>query len=205
MTIADHCAELATLAPMLAPALTRDNTHTGRGKPIAPLNLYNTDVLQAKITLQYEIPAAALRCAQLLNEHWKVRDIRVSLIALPRFASRMHNLDMVTEHHQLEQLTARWLRITKQALGLRSHPRELNATCPYCETGVLMLDTGTEGFINPADLTAPPTWIHGARVYCPSCAADWPQSQWDLLIRILSQTGHAEPGDHVPQQEDHVA
>ena len=187
MTVADHCAELATLAPMLSEALTRDNTHTGRGRPIAPLNLYNTDVLQAKITLQYEIPAAAIRSAELVHEHWHVRDIRVSLIALPRFASRMHDLNMATEHHQLEILAARWVRITKQALGLRSHPRELNATCPHCETGVLMLDSNTEGFINPADLTAPPTWIHGPHVYCPTCSADWPETHWDHLIRLIDQ------------------
>ena len=184
--VASACAELATLAPMLGPALTRDNTHTGRGHPITPLNLYNTDVLQARITLQYEIPAAALRSAHLLGEHWQVRDIRISLIALPRFARRMHDLDLVTEHRHLELLTAGWVRITKQALGLRSHPRPLAAACPYCGV-TLMLDSGTEGFINPQDLTAPPTWVHGARVYCPACDADWPQSQWELLIRILGQ------------------
>src|SRR5882757_7551845 len=50
MTVADHCAELATLAPMLGPALYRDVTSTGtwaRGFQSA-LSLYNPDVLQAK-------------------------------------------------------------------------------------------------------------------------------------------------------------
>lgn len=205
MTIADHCAELATLAPMLEPALTRDNTHTGRGRPIAPLNLYNTDVLIAKITLAHEIPAAAIRSAQLVHEHWQVRDIRISLIALPRFASRMHDLNMATEHHQLEQLTASWVRITKQALGLRSHPRPLTVACPHCEAATLILDAGTEGFINPQDLTAPPTWVHGAHIYCPACAANWPQSHWDLLIRILEEAQHAETQPHLAQHGNHVA
>jgi hypothetical protein len=172
---------------MLGPALTRDNTHTGRGRPISPLNLYNTDVLMAKIILGAEIPAAAMRSAQILNEHWQVRDIRISLIALPRFADRMHALDMVNEHRHLELLVASWVRITKQALGLRSHPRPLNATCPHCEAAALWLDSGTEGFVDPKDLTAPPVWVHGAHVYCPNCGTDWPQSRWDLLIRILGQ------------------
>jgi hypothetical protein len=192
MTVADHCAELATLAPMLGPALTRDNTHTGRGRPIAPLNLYNTDVLIARITLEHEIPAAAIRSAELLHEHWQVRDIRVSLIALPRFAARMHDLNLVTEHRHLEALAASWVRLTKQALGLRSHPRYLDAACPHCDDGTLMLDSGTEGFIDPRDLTAPPVWVHGPHVWCPACGADWPQSRWDLLLRILEQAARAD-------------
>jgi hypothetical protein len=171
---------------MLGPALTRDNTHTGRGHPIAPLNLYNTDVLQARLILAAEIPAAAIRSAQILGEHWQVRDIRVSLLALPRFAGRMHDLDLVTEERHLELLAGSWVRITKQALGLRSHPRPLRFACPYCDGAALMLDSGTEGFIDPRDLTAPPVWVHGPHVWCPACGADWPQSRWDLLIRILA-------------------
>jgi hypothetical protein len=195
VTVADNCAELAILAPMLGPALYRDVTSTGtwaRGFQSA-LSLYNPDVLQAKIILGAEIPAAAIRSAQILNEHWQVRDIRVSLIALPRFADRMHALDLVNEHRHLEQLVASWVRITKQALGLRSHPRPLRFACPYCDTpGPLMLDSGTEGFVDPRDLTAPPVWVHGAHVYCPSCAADWPQAHWERLILILEQAAREQ-------------
>src|SRR5947207_7634974 len=96
VTVADHCAELATLAPMLGPALTRDNTHTGRGRPIAPLNLYNTDVLQAKIILGAEIPAAAMRCCQLINEPWPEdgRTWDACLLGIPRWAGRIHDLGL---------------------------------------------------------------------------------------------------------------
>ena len=60
-------------------------------------------------------------------------------------------------------------------------------TCPYCP-GTLYLDAAVEGVMNSGDLTAPPKWVeHGAHVYCADCEADWPQPQWELLIRILEQ------------------
>jgi hypothetical protein len=149
----------------------------------------------AKIILGAEIPAAAIRSAQIVGEHWQVRDIRVSLIALPRFADRMHALDMVNEHKQLTLLVAGWLRITKQALGLATRPQALRLRCPYSETG-LMLDPGAEGFMNPRDLTSPPEWLavwcpacgtDGPHVWCPACGTHWPESQWNHLLLILKQ------------------
>ena len=188
MTVADDCAELAFLADRLDAALLRDNTHIGRGRPIAPLTLYNTDVMQAKIILATEIPAAAIQAAQILNEQWRMRDIRVSLIALPRFADRMHALDLVTEHRQLTLLTAGWLRITKQALGLQTRPHPLRFRCPYCETGTLLMDVAAVAYVNPRDLTAPPKWERrGSHVYCPDCLADWPEPNWGQLMLLLEQ------------------
>jgi hypothetical protein len=194
VTVADDCAELATIVFMLDEALLRDNTHTGRGRPIAPLNLYNTDVLQAKIILGAEIPAAAMRCCHLIGEPWPEdgRTWNACLNGIPRWHDRLHVLHLATEHRHLETLAASWVRLTKQALGLRSHPRYLDAACPHCDTGTLVLDSGTEGFIDPRDLTAPPTWVHGAHVFCPACGADWPQSRWDLLLRILEQAARAD-------------
>ena len=201
MTVADACAELAHLAPMLGPALRRDNTQGGgRGRPIAPLNLYNTDVLIAKITISAEVPAAAMRCSQLTGEPWPQngRTWAACLRGLPRWHDRLHALGLATGRRErddgtviscchLATLTARWVRITKQALGLASRPRQLMAGCPYC-TATLMLDIATEGYMDAGDLTAPPSWVdHGAHVYCPGCEADWPQPKWELLIRILEQ------------------
>ncbi len=111
MTVASVCAELTQLAPMLDGALLRDNTGTQPARSYQPLSLFNADVLQARITLAAEIPAAAIRCGEILNEYWVRRDIRVSLRALPRFADLMLNRQLVNEHAQLEALCRHWLRL----------------------------------------------------------------------------------------------
>ena len=52
--LARTCAELATLTPLLGPALRRDNTTAGRASRMeATLSPVNTDVLAAMITLRH--------------------------------------------------------------------------------------------------------------------------------------------------------
>jgi len=194
--VADACHELAQLTPHLAPPLTHDNAR----QPLVTrwetsLSLVNTDVLSAIITLRYQIPAVTMRAAQLVNEPWQPRTHHACLIALPRLDERIEHIGLIADHKHLIRITKGWVRLTKQALGLATRPRQLSAPCPYCDTGTLTMDIGTEGFMDPKDLTAPPTWVeHGAHVYCPDCEADWPQSQWELLIRILEQATGTQVG-----------
>jgi uncharacterized protein with PIN domain len=92
----------------------------------------------------------------------------------------------------LDSLTGNWVRITKQALGLRSHPRELHAGCPDCGN-VLILDSATEGHVKQAGRDRYTlTWTHGAHVWCLACGADWPQSRWDWLLNRLEQAARAD-------------
>ena len=186
--IEDTVAELAALAPMLGPALRRDNTTTGRfGRLEATLSPVNTDVLSAMITLRHEIPAAAIRATDLVREPWQPRTIGACLAALPRLAERIRHLGMATEHRQLEDAARHWVRITKRALGLRAPDIPLGVTCPACDQGHLTA-AGAEGYIRRklhGDVTV--QWVHDPRVYCPACSANWPEPEWDHLIRVIEQ------------------
>jgi hypothetical protein len=182
------CAELATLTPRLDAALTRDNTHGGRGRAITPVHLYNTDVLLARITLAHEIPAAAIRASQLVREPWQPRTITACLLALPRLADRMAVLHLATEHSHLEAAARYWVRITKRALGLRKPDIPLGVACPICETqppGALLL-AGAEATIRGTSLT----WDNNPRVYCTLSSKDdphvWPLAKWGLLEQLVN-------------------
>src|SRR6266516_5324538 len=132
--VASACAELATLAPLLGPALTRDRIGGGAfGRLEVTLSLYNTDVLLARNRLMYEIPAAAIRSADLVNEPWPWRPIGTCLRALPRFAARMDHLGLATERGHLEVLTRSWVLQAKRALGLRRPDVGPLADCPRCD------------------------------------------------------------------------
>ncbi len=186
--VAAACAELATLAPLLTPALRRDRRDSGRYSRLEPLSLFNTDVLLARNRLVYEIPAAAIRSAHLVHETWPWRPIGTCLRVLPVYASRMEALNMATEHRQLEMLTRAWVLQTKRALGLRRPDVGPLADCPRCDThppGQLWM-AGAEASLNPRDLTAPPHWVHDPRVYCPLCGASWPEPEWDHLARLVT-------------------
>src|SRR5207344_983215 len=107
--LAGTCAELATLTPLLGPALRRDNTTAGRASRMeATLSPVNTDVLAAMITLRHEIPAAAIRATHLVHAGWQPRTLTACLIALPPLASRMNALNLATETRQLEDAARHW-------------------------------------------------------------------------------------------------
>ncbi len=187
--VAAACAELATIAPLLTPALRRDRRDGGRYSRLEPLSLFNTDVLLARNRLVYEIPAAAIRSAHLVNETWPWRPIGTCLRVLPVYAGRMHHLGLATEHRQLELLTRAWVLQTKRALGLRRPDIGPLADCPRCDThpaGQLWM-AGAEASLNPRDLTQPPHWVHDPRIYCPVCGSVWPEPEWDHLILVVKQ------------------
>ena len=181
--LAGTCAELATLTPLLGPALRRDNTTAGRASRMeATLSPVNTDVLAAMITLRHEIPAAAIRATQLVREPWQPRSITTCLLALPRLAARMTVLGLRTDARQLDDAARHWVRITKRALGLRTPDIALGVTCPACDQGHLTA-AGAEGFIRGASVE----WVYNPRVYCLACAASWLEPEWGLLIRIIEE------------------
>ena len=205
--LAGTCAELATLTPLLGPALRRDNTGGGRfGRLEVTLSLFNTDVLYARNRIMYEIPAAAFRCCQILNEPWQWRTIGACLIALPRYADRMETLGLAAEHKQLTLLTRSWVLQVKRALGLRKPDIGPLGDCPRCETyppGQLWM-AGAEASLNPHDLTAPPQWRHDPRVYCTLSTEDdphvWPEPRWAQLILLIEEQHAARLAlaDHGP-------
>jgi hypothetical protein len=190
------CAELAQLTPMLAPALRRDTTGSGRYGRLEPtLTLFNTDVLAVRIMLLHHVPATAMRACQLVNEPWPTagRTYGACLTALPRLAARMQAIGLAARVTQLDTITRGWVRQTKLALGLRTPDLPLDATCPECQLGDpphgQLLMAGSEAFINTGTSGPPLNWVTSGRVYCPQCSAYWVRGEWELLIRVLSTSG----------------
>jgi hypothetical protein len=202
------CQELATLTPMLAPALRRDTVGGGRyGRLETSLSLVNTDVLSVMITLRAEIPAATIAACQYVNEPWQSRTLQACLIALPRLAARMQAIGLVTRVTQLDMLTRGWVRQTKAALGLRTPDLALDAVCPECELGDpphgQLLMAGSEGFIKPGPTVE---WVTSGRVYCRQCGSDWTQAEWGLLEQMIrTSRKHAEGPTSLPQHAPDVA
>jgi hypothetical protein len=200
------CAELATLTPMLPPALRRDTVGGGRyGRLETSLSLVNTDVLAVMILLRAEIPAATMTASRYVGEPWQARTLQACLIALPRLAARMQDLNLVTRVHQLDTLTRGWVRQTKAALGLRTPDLALEATCPECiltdpPHGQLYM-AGSEGFIRPGPTVE---WQTSGRVYCRECGAYWVRGEWELLIRVLN-TGQQHSQDQRPLPNQQAA
>jgi hypothetical protein len=198
------CAELATLTPMLPPALRRDTIGGGRyGRLETSLSLVNTDVLSVMILLRAEIPAATMTASRYVGEQWIPRALPACLIALPRLAARMQALNLVTRVTQLDTLTRGWVRQTKAALGLRTPDLALGAVCPECQYndpphGQLYM-AGSEGFIRPGPTVE---WVTSGRVYCRQCGAYWVRGEWELLIRVLATSGqHAQDQRPLPHQQ----
>ncbi len=190
MTVASACAELAQLAPMLGPALRRDTTNPGGftrwEATIAPVN---TDVLSVMITLRHEIPATTTWAAAAIGEKPQSRTLHACLLTLPRLDHHLVNLNLLTHHTRLEQATRSWVRTTKTALGLRKPDLVLPASCPTgdCQPPGTLRMTGAEGTIRHTPDGPRVEWSNDYRIWCPACGATWAQSEWDLLIRVLTQ------------------
>jgi hypothetical protein len=206
------CAELATLTPMLRPALRRDTIGGGRyGRLETSLSLVNTDVLSVMITLRAEIPAATMTASRYVGEPWQARTLQACLIALPRLAARMTVLNLADRVKQLDLLTASWVRQTKRALGLRTPDLALGdatgtpTTCPECLLGDPpyghLYMAGSEGFIRPGPTVE---WVTSGRVYCRRCGADWQQPEWGLLEQMI-RPQHAQGPTSLPQTAPDVA
>lgn len=180
------CAELATLAPRLLPALARDNTGT-RGTTPTPGSVVNPDVHQALTTLRQFIPASTARACDVVGEPWQPRPIGVCLTAIPRLAGRMAQIGALAELDELEGDVQWWLRITKQALHLRNLDKPLGYDCPHHDEPAGLLAAGSEGFLRRGRDAITVEWEHPAVVYCPHCGARWRPAEWLLLGRILQE------------------
>jgi hypothetical protein len=207
------CAELAQLTPMLAPALRRDTTGSGRrGGLEGSLSLFNADVFAAGFTLSRQVPAVTMRASELVAEPWPAsgRSFGACLIALPRFASRMTVLGLAVPVRQLDNITRSWVRMVKAALGLRTPDLALGAICPECllsdpPHGLLYM-AGSEAFINTSPTGPPLTWVTSGRVYCRQCDAGWAESEWGLLERMIRASGqHAQGPTSLPEHAPDVA
>jgi hypothetical protein len=221
---AQACAELATLTPMLAPALRRDTVGGGRyGRLEASLSLFNTDVLAVQIMLLHHVPATAMRAAQLVNEPWPAtgRTFGACLLGIPRWHDRLHTLGLATGRRvdgtgrvisccHLNTITRGWVRQTKRALRLLTPDLALDATCPECVLGDppygRLFMAGSEAFINTGKSGPPLTWVTSGRVYCPQCDAYWVRAEWDDLCHVLATSGqHAQGPTSLPQTAPDVA
>lgn len=180
------CTELATLAQALAAALTRDATGT-RGTSVSPGSVVNTDVLHAMITLRRHIPASTARACEVTGEPWQPRPIGGCLTAIPRLAGRMTVLGLLAEADELEGDVRWWVRLTKQALGLRTPDIPIGYDCPHHDEPAGLLAAGSEGFLRRSRDTLTVEWEHPAVVYCPHCGARWRPAEWLLLGRILQE------------------
>jgi hypothetical protein len=189
-TLADACAELATLIPCLAAALPRDNTTTGPGGDPSASVPFNPDVMYA-ITVIAEIPAATKRAAETVGELWRPRPIPICLRALPRLSQRMTATGERAAATQLEAATHHWVRVTKIALGFRLPDTPVPGGpwfCPAADhTGPPseLRRAGAEAFLRRGGDGPPLEWQDAGRIYCPGCGADWPVGEWPHLGHLL--------------------
>ena len=194
--IYETTTELADLWAALAPALPRDATDgTPTGHGFTSAMLVNPDVLAAMVTLETEIPRACRSACEVTGEPWQPRDdLAVHLRALPRLASRLDNTGHVGHASRLDWDAARWLQLTKRALGLRKPDILLGCPCPYTAElpaeharGAMLLAAGEEGFLRPGPGGMQVEWVVQERIYCPApdCGASWGKWQWEHLGRML--------------------
>ena len=190
-SIQDGCSELAALAPRLAAALTRDATGTRGGTGDSAASPVNPDVLQAAVTIRTEIPQAAMFAAEAVGEPWQPRLLGGCLIAIPRFAGRMHDLRLLDGEQRLGDDVARWVRAVKLALGIRlpDFPVPGGWCCPLHDQRRGLVVIGAERFLErdgtPGELK------HPGRIWCGLCGSSWPVGEWLHLGRILQQEAMA--------------
>jgi hypothetical protein len=226
------CAELAQLTPMLAPALRRDTTGSGRYGRLEPtLTLYNGDVLAVRIMLLHHVPATAMRACQLVNEPWPTtgRTYGACLTGIPRWHDRLHVLGRATGYREdsngrvlacchLDTITRHWVRQAKRALRLLTPDLALTdsagtpTTCPECLLGDpphgQLYMAGSEAFINTGKPGPPLTWVTSGRVYCSreKCEAYWTRTEWGLLEKMIRDSRkHAQGPTSLPEHAPDVA
>jgi hypothetical protein len=214
MTVAESCAELAVLAPMLAPALRRDATATGTWtrNVTFTLSLYNPDVFAAGWTLAQQVPAVTMAACHHVNEPWQQRTFGTCLIALPRLDARMRNLGLVAQCRHLESITRGWVRLTKRALGLWKPDIALGVACPRCaDDGVTseLYAAGAEGILQRRHGTLTVGWVHDPRIYCPAELDEdeaphrWALGEWDHLGLVAQPLQRRDFGP-IPQSASNV-
>lgn len=187
MTIAELAAELASLYERLPEAIEKDNTGEGGIKAIAAGVPVNAEVLHAIVTLHREIPAATMAAAERVGEPWQHREIPECLIAIPRFAARMHDLAMAKDERFIEDAVRYWLRTVKLALNLRTRDMPIGAACPRCGEGKLFA-AGSEAFARQKRDEVTIEWEHAGLIFCSfSCSPPWPESEWTFLGRQLEE------------------
>jgi hypothetical protein len=178
--------ELAALLPCLAGALRRDTVLASRGGSTSA-SLVNADVLHAMEVLHRDIPAVTRVACEAAGEPWQPRTVPACLIAIPRLESRLRAVERRAEAFQLEDAVHGWVRVTKQALGLRTPDIPLGETCPECHQGGLIA-AGQEGFLRKTPghgITV--EWETAGRIYCTWCGYAWPMAQWPFLGRRLRE------------------
>jgi hypothetical protein len=180
--LTEQCADLAVLIPALIPALTRDNTPGDTRAILSAGGVVNPDVLHAMFTLIREIPATRAAACQLCGEPCPGRPVGTCLRALPRLASRLHDLAQIAAEKRIENDVARWTRTVKFALGLRVRDTPIGWNCPLHDEPSQLVSVGAEGFIRD-DHTV--YWQHAATIWCALCGATWPEMQWAHLGRML--------------------
>jgi hypothetical protein len=187
--LGEACADLETLIPALIPALTRDNTPGSTRTILSAGGIVNIDVLKAMLTLHREIPATRAAACQLTGEPCPRRPVVTCLRALPRLASRLHDLGQAAAENRIERDVQRWTLTVKFALGLRKPDMPIGANCPstlhamdYPDQPCQLVAIGAEGFLRDDNTVH---WQHAAVVWCAVCGATWPEMQWNRLARIL--------------------
>jgi hypothetical protein len=180
--LTEACADLADLLPALIPALSRDNTPGDARTILSAGGVVNTDVLHAMLTLSREIPATRAQACQLTGEPCPPRPVATCLRALPRLASRLHDLAQIAAEKRVGQDVERWTRLVKLALGLRTRDLPIGWNCPLHPEPAPLVSVGAEGFIRPDGTVH---WQHAATIWCHLCGATWPEMQWPHLGRIL--------------------
>ena len=188
-TLADACTELATLIPCLAQALPRDNTTSGRGGDPSASVPFNPDVMHALTVIAAEIPRATRLACVAIGEPWQPRTIPTCLRALPRLAGRLTSTGQQAAAAQLDEAARWWIRITKQALGLRTPDLPIGYPCPIHDGPPAgLLAAGSEGFLRRQRDGLVVEWVHAGRVFCPACGAAWGPGEWAMLGRVLQET-----------------
>lgn len=176
------CTDLAEHITQLPAALTRDNTPGNARSILSAGAVYNPDVLNAIEVCHREIPATRAEACRLLGEPCPPRPVTTCLRALPRLASRLHDLAQIAAERRIEADIARWTRTVKFALGLRTRDTPIGWDCPHHDEPCQLAAVGAEGFIRDDGTVH---WEHAATIWCSLCGASWPEMQWNHLGRIL--------------------
>jgi hypothetical protein len=180
--LSEACADLAALMAALPAALIRDNTPSDGRTVLSAGGVVNPDVLHAMLTLAAEIPATRAAACDLTGEPCPRRPLATCLRALPRLASRLHDLAQIAAEKRVEADISHWTRLVKLALGLRTRDTPIGWDCPLHDDPSPLVSVGSEGFIRD-DSTV--YWQHAGEIWCAHCGATWPEMQWGHLGRIL--------------------